>query len=65
MRSHYHTAGHIRWHDHKSHDTRKEVEYSERNNVIQYVTYMLTLRCIHGHLGWARKSSHRPLDISI
>jgi len=35
----------------KSHDIWKDVEYSERDDVIQYVIYMLTLRHIHGHLG--------------
>jgi len=50
-RSHCHTAGHIRWHSHKSHDTWKDIEHSRRDNVIQCVVHMLTLRCTHGHLG--------------
>jgi len=35
---------------HKSHDAEKGVKDSERNDVIQCVIYMLTLRHTHGHL---------------
>ena len=50
-RSCCHTAGHLMWHSHKSHDTWKNIEHSERDDIIQYVIHMLTLRRIHGHLG--------------
>jgi len=30
---------------------KKDVEYSERDDIIQCVIHMLTLRYIHGHLG--------------
>jgi len=48
MRSHCHTAGHIRWHGHKSYNIWKKVEYSRRDDVIQYVTHMLILGSTHG-----------------
>ena len=51
IRSRCYTAGHIRWYGHKSHNTWKKVEGSRRNDVIQHVKHMLTLRCTHGHLG--------------
>ena len=46
---------HIKWHgdshSHKSWDAWKDIEYSGRNDIIQCVIHMLTLRYIHGHLG--------------
>jgi len=50
-KSRCHTAGHIRWHSHKLHDTWKDVEHSGRDDVIQCVDHMLILRHTHGHLG--------------
>ena len=35
----------------KSRDIWKNIEYSGRDDVIQCVIYMLTLRYIHSHLG--------------
>jgi len=43
-RSCCHTAGH------KSHDAWKDIEHSGRDDVIQHVIHMLTLRHTHGHL---------------
>jgi len=46
---------HIRCHSdsdgHKSHDAWKDVKHSGRDDIIQCMIYILTLRCIHGHLG--------------
>ena len=50
-RLHCHTADHIRWHSHKSHDSWKNVEHSERDDVIQCVVHILILKHTHGHLG--------------
>jgi len=37
MRLCCYTAGHLRGHGQKSHDRRKDVEHSERDDVIQHV----------------------------
>ena len=37
-------------HGHKSHDAWKDIEHSGRDNVIQYVIYILILRYMYGHL---------------
>ena len=36
---------------HKSHDSWKDIEGSEKDEIIQQIQHMLTLRLIHGYLG--------------
>ena len=43
----------------------KNIEHSGRNDVIQHVIHMLTLRHTHGYLGYARNSLHGLLGICI
>ena len=50
-RSRCYIAGYIRWYGHRSYDTWKNVKHSGRDDVIQYIIYMLILRYTYGHLG--------------
>ena len=50
-RSHCHTADHIRWHRSQVIWYREGYRRFWKDDVIQYVIHMLTLRYIHGHLG--------------
>ena len=51
QRSRCHMICHIRWHSHKSHDAKKDVEGSGRMMSYNMIKYMLALWYTHGCLG--------------
>ena len=50
---------------HKSQVTQKDVEGSRKDNIIQHMQHMLTLRITHGCLGQVRSNQHGPCGFSI